>query len=148
MKTKKIPFNIEKAKAGAKIVTRSGLSVRICAYDVVNNYPIIGLVKSSTSGKEFAMSFTKEGKSLDIENHDSPFDLFIEEKTKKRLMTKQELSDWLKEFPSEHREFKYVNGDTVMGFYSYLEKEANDTLDDDFLIRRNHGNWMKPLIRE
>ena len=41
-----IPFNIELAKQGAKIVTRCGYPVRIGFYDVKNKfYPILALVQ-------------------------------------------------------------------------------------------------------
>lgn len=65
MKTKLVPFDIEKAKNGAKVVTRNGLSVRIPAYDVKNEtYPILGLVKLPQSGREIVYSFTENGKSI------------------------------------------------------------------------------------
>ena len=75
---KRIPFDLEKAKAGAKIVTRNGLSVRICAYDAVSDYPIIALIELPESKKEVVFSFTKEGTSFKIKDQESKFDLFIE----------------------------------------------------------------------
>lgn len=41
---KLLPFDIEKAKAGAKIVTRSGQSARIIAYDRRGEEPIVALI--------------------------------------------------------------------------------------------------------
>lgn len=77
---KLIPFNVKMAKAGAKIVTRCGLSVRISAYDVKNKeYPILGLVKLPQSGREIVYSFTENGKALNIDDKESKFDLFIVE---------------------------------------------------------------------
>ena len=47
-KTKLIPFDVNKAKAGAKVVTKNGFDVRIVAYDREDkSYPIIALVKKS-----------------------------------------------------------------------------------------------------
>ena len=77
---KLIPFNVKMTKAGAKVVTRCGLSVRIPAYDVKNEkYPILGLVKLPQSGREIVYSFTENGKALNIEGKESKFDLFIAE---------------------------------------------------------------------
>ena len=151
-KTKLIPFDIEKAKAGAKIVTRNGLSVRICAYDAVSDYPIIALIELPESKKEVVFSFTKEGTSFKAKDQESKFDLFIEKEVERRLMTQQELSDWLKEFPSEHREYKYMGSHRsctiVCNSFNYTETEANKPISSNIVIRRNHGKWMKPLIKE
>ena len=73
-KTKLVPFDIEKAKAGAKVVTRGGDSVKISDYNAQgdNTYPLRCIVLNQEE------SFTKEGKfSRLIDN--SCFDLFIEE---------------------------------------------------------------------
>lgn len=73
----KVPFNLKKAKAGAKVVTRNDLPARIICYDrigeysVIERYPIIGLVLSE-DGNELLHSFTANG-----EEHDSSFDLFL-----------------------------------------------------------------------
>lgn len=77
MKTKLIPFDAEKAKNGAKVVTRNGLPAKILDYPVKNeDSPILGLIL--IEGKEFPKLFTKNG------NHysdctESRLDLFIEE---------------------------------------------------------------------
>lgn len=77
MKTTIIPFDAEKAKNGAKVVTRNGLPVKILDYPVKNeDSPILGLIP--IEGKEFPKLFTKNG------NHysdctESRLDLFIEE---------------------------------------------------------------------
>jgi hypothetical protein len=78
MKTKLVPFDIEKAKNGAKIVTRTGLNVRIGFQDVKNgNNPILGLV-SVSDYTETPMFYTKDGRHM--EGFVSDYDLFIEEK--------------------------------------------------------------------
>lgn len=80
MKTKRIPFDINKAKSGAKVVTRAGYSVRIGLFDAKSNqYPIIAAV--DTGGVECPYSFTEQGRyDYDAdENEYSELDLFIEE---------------------------------------------------------------------
>jgi hypothetical protein len=78
MKTKLVPFDIEKAKNGAKIVTRTGLNVRIGFQDVKNgDNPILGLV-SVSDYTETPMFYTKDGRHM--EGFVSDYDLFIEEK--------------------------------------------------------------------
>lgn len=61
METKLKPFDLEAAKAGAKVITRDGKPVRILCFDRKNNQsPIVGLV-SDEYGEGLA-SFTKDGK--------------------------------------------------------------------------------------
>lgn len=84
MKTKLIPFNIEAAQAGAKIVTRCGRRVRIGFFDLKDEeHPIVGAVE--TDEGEVVCSFTKDGRRA-VEDEESRndafknvFDLFIEE---------------------------------------------------------------------
>lgn len=78
MKTKLVPFDIEKAKAGAKVVTRGGYPVRIGFYDVADDsFPILGLLKNE-NGKETEISYTEDG-SPDVFGEKSELDLLIEE---------------------------------------------------------------------
>lgn len=42
------PFNLEAAKAGASVVTRSGFPVRLLAFDIVGLQPIAGVVTFTT----------------------------------------------------------------------------------------------------
>lgn len=84
MKTKLVPFNIETAQAGAKIVTRCGRRVRIGFFDLKDEeHPIVGAVE--TDDGEVVCSFTKDGRRA-VEDEESRndafknvFDLFIEE---------------------------------------------------------------------
>lgn len=143
---KLIPFNVEKAKAGAQVITRNGRPVTICRYDVKNkDYPILGLVEL-VDGKEVPQTFTENGKSFNGDDQERPFDLFIEKEVERRLMTQQELSDWLRDSPEEHREFKYVDSSTIRSSFAYRE-EVSSKLADDILVRRNHGEWEEPLIK-
>ena len=75
-KTKLVPFDVEKAKNGAKVVTRNGLPVKIVDYPIKNeDCPILGLVL--IEGKEFPLIFTNTGSHYN--NSESCYDLFIEE---------------------------------------------------------------------
>ena len=69
-----------------------------------------------------------------------------EVKPNSRLMTFQELSDWLRDSPEEHREYKYVDSSTVRNSYAYREEDTSK-LADDIWVRRNHGEWEEPLIK-
>lgn len=76
MKTRRVPFDINKAKSGAKIVTRAGYPVRIGFFDLkLSNYPIVGAILQD--GQECICLFTEEGKLS--HEHESKYDLFIEE---------------------------------------------------------------------
>ena len=70
----------------------------------------------------------------------------INKEVKSRLMTEQEVSDWLCQCPEECREFKYKDCLTVLKAHAYYEDKANNPA-DDILIRKNHGEWQEPLIK-
>lgn len=72
------PFDVQKAKDGAEVVTRDGKSVRIISYDRVDkSYPIVGLVMHN-DGRESVHIFNKLGKWQKIYSDDEDFfDLFI-----------------------------------------------------------------------
>lgn len=58
METKLKPFDLEKAKQGAKVITRDGRPARIICWDrVESTYPIVALVKD------------KDGTDVDIETY-------------------------------------------------------------------------------
>lgn len=57
-----IPFDKEKAKAGANVVTREGRPVSIETYDDMDNdYPILGWV--TVNDMKLPYSFSKDGKA-------------------------------------------------------------------------------------
>ena len=67
---------------------------------------------------------------------------------KQRRMTHKELSRWLKEKPT--REYKRSSR-TDIGvncFYSYIEEDADQEVDKNFLIREDDGEWRVPLVEE
>lgn len=65
-----------------------------------------------------------------------------------RRMTNKELSWWLRENPT--REYKRsIRTDIVVScFYSYIEEDADQEVDEFFLIRENDGEWREPFIEE
>ena len=65
---------------------------------------------------------------------------------KQRRMTNQELAWWLREKPT--REWKYKNGVTVCGYYSYEEKCENEEVLNNILIREDDSGWHEPLVEE
>jgi len=142
IKTKKVPFDVEKAKTGAKIITRNKRPVRILDYNLKSiDTPIVAAVMEDTYEHVFKYKINgkHECKSL------YEFDLFIEEEVKSRQMTRQELADWLRDAPEEHREYRYAGDKDVYNTYDYPEDEAN-TPEGGVFIRRNHGEWQEPLI--
>ena len=66
------------------------------------------------------------------------------EESKTRLMTYKELAHWLREKPT--REWKYKNGVTVYGYYSYEEKCENEEVPNNILIREDNDEWREPLV--
>lgn len=60
-----------------------------------------------------------------------------------RLMTKQELSWWLRD--GKHREWSYecIN---VWSHLDYPVSDADEPVDDHIVVRENGGKWVKPLI--
>ena len=73
----------------------------------------------------------------------------VEEDVEPRLMTNQELADWLRDAPEEHREYRYAGDKDVYNAYDYPETEAKTPVDENRItIRRYHGKWQKPLIEE
>ena len=66
------------------------------------------------------------------------------EKSSTRHMTHKELVHWLREKPT--REWKYKNGVTVYGYYSYEEKCENEEVPNNILIREDNDEWREPLV--
>lgn len=72
-------FNLELAKKGCKLITRSGLPVRIVCWDRVDkkyNAPILALVLGKDKKWEMTVQYTNEGRIP--YGHNPDFDLFIE----------------------------------------------------------------------
>ena len=81
------PFDIEKAKAGAKVATRDGLPVRILCFDLAGKQPIGAAIKrEDLDGKvgEVLNTYGGDGRYYTgtTQNKDSCLDLFMAPKKK------------------------------------------------------------------
>lgn len=100
-KIKRIPFDAEKAKKGAKVVTRCGYPVRIGFYDVKNeSFPISGAVTEGDN-TEVVRTFTKEGRHYAV-SEDSDYVLFIEEEEQEKQGEQETLCDKCKKLQPSH----------------------------------------------
>lgn len=75
-------FDLEAAKAGAKLQTRDGRQARIVCYDVNNkDYPLIVLITNKENNKELPYLYTIDGRNnINYINQDD-FDLVIAPQT-------------------------------------------------------------------
>ena len=71
METKTLkPFDLEKARQGAKVVTRDGRPVRIICWDrEESTYPIVALVKDQDGTEEDTETYTLDGACVEGEKH-------------------------------------------------------------------------------
>ena len=58
-------FNLEAAKAGAKVCTRDGREVRIICFDAKSEYPILALIMCG-DGKEYLYTYAIDGYAIDV----------------------------------------------------------------------------------
>lgn len=65
---------------------------------------------------------------------------------KPRRMTQKELSRWLREKPT--REYKRSDRTDIVvsPYYNYIEEDADQEVDECFLIREDDGEWREPLV--
>lgn len=146
-KTRRIPFDLEKVKQGAKVVTDNGEPVRINCYDrkTDTDYTIVGLVlrKKGDIYCEIPLIYNSIGLCIE----DAEPRLFIEEEVKLRPMTYQELAWWLRECPEEHREYCHKGGNNAHFNYYYSFDDADKEVEKGtILIRKNGEEWQEPLI--
>ena len=89
-------------------------------------------------------------KVITIDNDDSDYEVYrhCAEIGKQRRMTQKELSRWLREKPT--REYKRSNRIDigVNCFYSYIEEDADEEVDEFYLIREDDCEWREPLVEE
>ena len=72
-------FDLEKAKKGAKLITRSGKKARIVCYDRIDrvkNGPILALICNDKLTWERPIYYFNNGRQID---HEKSLDLFIDE---------------------------------------------------------------------
>lgn len=68
------PFNLEEAKAGKPVCTRSGRAVKLIYFNVKGKYPIVGLIQYEDF--EDVKAFKKNGEFLG-DGFDDSNDLFM-----------------------------------------------------------------------
>lgn len=56
------PFNLEEAKAGKPVCTKSGRKARIVCFDARNNQPIVALIEDADNRFEIAYNYDLHGK--------------------------------------------------------------------------------------
>lgn len=79
----------------------------------------------------------------------SKYEYRIKPEKKKRRMTQQELADWLRDEPMEHREYAYNAQDRdICSHYIFEENCANEPCEENILVRRNPGEWEQPIVEE
>lgn len=65
---------------------------------------------------------------------------------KQRRMTNREFSRWLREKPTREYKRSRRTDIVVYCFYSYIEEDADQEVDECFLIREDDGEWREPLV--
>ena len=140
-----MPFDIEKAKAGAEVVTvGDNLKVEILKYDLkYKGFPILAIINKKDRSQSVDTYSINGNRYIDAWNG---LDLKIKKEIKQRRMTNQELSWWLREFPEEHREYKFKTNPLIYHNYIYKDDDVNEVIDDRIVIRSNGGEWKEPLI--
>lgn len=63
-------FDVEKAKQGAKVLTRGGYNVRILSYDIKSKYSPILAVITEDDGSEEVMQYDKNGEPDEADRED------------------------------------------------------------------------------
>lgn len=128
MEEKKLkPFDLEKAKAGAKVVTRDGRQVRIICWDRMDTTEhIVALVECHIDVKtvEKVFTYTNRGEYWRGEEHD--LDLFMAPTTVER---------WVNVYKNEN-ENEYYNGR-----YYDSEQEALKYKDDGNYVATTKLSW-------
>lgn len=126
MKTVKIPFDLELAKAGHPVCTRDGRAVRILCYDFISpeNNPIIALVKLNEK-QEGAIFYGLNGKG-------SICDLDL-------MMTPQKKEGWVNVFINYTRLDGYPLQEWCKSPYINEPDVGEEILET---IRKKRGEWV------
>jgi len=135
-----IPFSIEQAEAGARIVTRCGYPVTIEECILNKKYPIRARVK--TEDGIFTYSFTAEGKFISNED-ESEYDLFIEEEEKEKPRREYSGTDSIY-VPKDDEGIREELIDAINGLWD------NDALPMPLSIKRKDAwlAWLKKQCEE
>ncbi len=111
------PFNLEKAKAGAKVCTKDGHKARIVCYNAKNKcYPLVAVITDKESGNEWATHHTEGGICMPWgDDYRCEYDLMIAD-------TKHE--GWI----NIYKDSDYTVN-TILGLEGFVEKDvANSTI--------------------
>ena len=97
----------------------------------------------------YVLNNSRTYRVLSIVGADFSFDTFkhCAEIEKTRRMTNKELARWLREKPT--RECKHCNDsydNFVYCFHTYLERCANEEVEDFILIKEDDEEWREPLV--
>lgn len=99
------PFDLEKAKAGAKVVTRDGRDIRIICFDKKGKYPIVGLLEILFD-EESMLQFSEDGKYFGVAD-ESIYDLFMEPVKKKGWVSKESADEHANKYRLDCIEIEY-----------------------------------------
>lgn len=148
MKTKLIPFDIEKAKNGAKIVTRSGLSAKRVDVDVNNGHPVLCLV-TWKDGIETPILYSIDGRYYPDQIDDK--DLFIEENEVEETddydpykATVESIADMVERYSDA--------GSDLQDFYDQVRARCREAVEYEKKWIKNQGeqksfNTVKPKFK-
>ena len=71
------PFNLEEAKAGKPVCTRSGRAARIVCFDKLGSFPVVALVKDGYN--ESVICYRTNGGVSIMKGHEHRDDLFLKD---------------------------------------------------------------------
>lgn len=134
MKTKIVPFDINKAKNGAKVVTRNGLyPARIGFFDLEGtDLPIVAAIKMN--GKETPFEYTIEGNYYPEKTEDA-FDLFIEEEEVEEKV--EETDDYnpykiaIEVLTNMVKLYSSADSDELKDFYNEVKAKCREAVEYD-----------------
>ena len=148
-KTRRVPFSLEKAKAGAKVCTSEGYEVTIRSYCCGDRaFPLVGEINVGVGEHPIIHRLWRENGTaapIGVDDEDRDDDLFIEEEVKTRRMTYKELSHWLSPIHGHFRQ-RLTGCNNVATTLLYSMDEENYEVEEGDLIREDFGEWMEPLI--
>lgn len=126
---KKIPFNVELAKKGAKVQTANGRDVKILCYNRKSkNYPIVALVQSSNHEYEDSIVYTIDGKFIE-NNNSEEFDLVLLVETKTIYINMYRSYTgvfYLSQDTFKDKDTAELTGKSLPGYVKTIEIEVND----------------------
>lgn len=141
-----VPFDIERAKNGAEVVTVGNLNVEILRYDIRDDYfPILAVVTNSDDTQS-VFTYGIRGNMFIDKRNDKDLRIKEEVKVNRRRMTNRELAWWLTDSPQEHREWKQAKGNVIHKNCAYTENDENEECPKDIVVRTNGGEWVEPLV--